>query len=353
MGVVRDKLNYLSGTKRLLREAINAILADRGDPMLTESTPFEDYPSALYAGSPPPSAGSLTGSVADKLLRLNETKHRLREAINVELSSRGEPLLTDAEAFRIYSSRLFFTPLELFTNNEQGAWYDPSDLTALFQDSAGTTPVTADGDPVGLMLDKSGNGNHASQSVAAARPIYRTDGTLHWLQFDGVDDYLVTPTFNSVSSATCQVTVGAVLSGTANQMLVEYGRDTSSLGHFYITAPEYGQYKFLANGSSAGIANDLVWVSPASVPETAIITGLADLSEPFKKIRRNGVYGTIASGGSGAFSNNELYIGSRVGTGIFYSGEVFGAIIQFGGNLSDQNISGAESYLAKKAGVTI
>lgn len=43
----------------------------------------------------------------------------------------------------------------MFANGEQGAWYDPSDLTTLFQDSAGTTPVTAVEQPVGLMLDKS------------------------------------------------------------------------------------------------------------------------------------------------------------------------------------------------------
>lgn len=43
----------------------------------------------------------------------------------------------------------------LFSNTEQGAWYEPS-LTngTLFQDSAGTLPVTAVGQPVGLMLDK-------------------------------------------------------------------------------------------------------------------------------------------------------------------------------------------------------
>lgn len=43
----------------------------------------------------------------------------------------------------------------LFANGEQGAWYDPSDLSTLFQDAYGTTPVTAVGQPVGLILDKS------------------------------------------------------------------------------------------------------------------------------------------------------------------------------------------------------
>lgn len=42
----------------------------------------------------------------------------------------------------------------LFANGEQGAWYDPSDLSTLYQDAAGTIPVTAVGQPVGLILDK-------------------------------------------------------------------------------------------------------------------------------------------------------------------------------------------------------
>ncbi len=51
-----------------------------------------------------------------------------------------------------------FSPLSLFSGGTPGAWYDPSDYGAtgtLFQDSAGTTPVTAVEQPVGLMLDKS------------------------------------------------------------------------------------------------------------------------------------------------------------------------------------------------------
>lgn len=39
-------------------------------------------------------------------------------------------------------------------------------------------------------------GNHLTQSISASRPTYRTDGTYHWLEFDGVDDYLGYPTTN-------------------------------------------------------------------------------------------------------------------------------------------------------------
>ena len=67
-----------------------------------------------------------------------------------------------------------FTPASLFAGGIAGAWYGPSDLSTLFQDSAGTTPVTTAGQPVGLMLDNSGRANHAVQAIAAARPIYQT-----------------------------------------------------------------------------------------------------------------------------------------------------------------------------------
>lgn len=45
-------------------------------------------------------------------------------------------------------------PLDLFGNGEQGVWYDPDDLSTLYQDVTGSIPVTAVGQPVGLMLDK-------------------------------------------------------------------------------------------------------------------------------------------------------------------------------------------------------
>ena len=53
---------------------------------------------------------------------------------------------------------------------DNGAWFDPEDMSTMFQDAAGTTPVTALEQPVGRWLDKSGNGNHATQSITASRP---------------------------------------------------------------------------------------------------------------------------------------------------------------------------------------
>lgn len=90
----------------------------------------------------------------------------------------------------------------LFANGAQGAWYDPSDLSTLFQDSAGTIPVEKDGDLVELILDKSGNDNHAVQQGSDSNPVYRTDGKRHWLVFDGQDDDLEAPNITLGEQAT-------------------------------------------------------------------------------------------------------------------------------------------------------
>jgi hypothetical protein len=65
-----------------------------------------------------------------------------------------------------------FSPRKLFAAGEQGVWYDPSDISTLFTDVAGTTPVTAAGQEVARINDKSGRGNHATQGTLAARPFY-------------------------------------------------------------------------------------------------------------------------------------------------------------------------------------
>lgn len=74
------------------------------------------------------------------------------------------------------------------------AIWDASDLASLSQDSAGSTPVTAAGQPVGRWADVSGNGRHGFQSTSGNRPTYRIapDGT-PYLEFDGSNDALLTP----------------------------------------------------------------------------------------------------------------------------------------------------------------
>jgi hypothetical protein len=71
-----------------------------------------------------------------------------------------------------------WTLASLFAAGEEGGWYDPSDLSTVWQDDAGTVAGAIDS-PVGRLDDKSGNGNHLLQATADARPVLRSDGTLY------------------------------------------------------------------------------------------------------------------------------------------------------------------------------
>jgi len=96
-----------------------------------------------------------------------------------------------------------FSPALLFAAGEQGAWYDPSDFTTMFQDSAGTTPVTAVEQPVGRILDKSGRGNTATQATPASCPVLSAR----------VNQLLATATLSTQSVTTLAATYTLSFSG--------------------------------------------------------------------------------------------------------------------------------------------
>lgn len=64
-----------------------------------------------------------------------------------------------------------FDPLDLFALGQLGAWYDPTDLSVMFQTNTEATPVTAQGQTVGRINDKTPNAFYASQATAANRPL--------------------------------------------------------------------------------------------------------------------------------------------------------------------------------------
>jgi hypothetical protein len=88
-----------------------------------------------------------------------------------------------------------FSPAQVFTGSAAGLWLDPSDISTGFQDSAGTTPQTASGQPTGKRLDKSGRGNHVLQASAGARPEYDVIGGISSDFMDGSDDGYSTAAF--------------------------------------------------------------------------------------------------------------------------------------------------------------
>lgn len=268
-------------------------------------------------------------------------------------------LIGNTNAIRAYFGNSLvwdsFDPLTIFAGGKQGAWYDPSDLSTLFKDAAGSQPVTADGDPVGLMRDKSGNGNHATQSVSASRPIYRTDGILHWLQFDGVDDLLKLTALDMSAHADLNIFAAAQKVAGHTSMIAEFGSNSLAGSFYFVAGNDAGVVGWTSksHGNSNASSGHITKIeSPAS--ETAVLSIHHSIPNDLSTMRRNQVAGIDATfdKGTGNFGNHDLYIGSRSSYGLFFNSRLYSFIVS-GGQATTGEVANAEQYLAKKSGVTL
>ena len=406
----------------------------------------------------------------------------------------GPPLSTDPRMAgfalkptgEIYASggQSAFTPEDLFLNGEQGAWYDPSDLTTMFQDRAGTTPVTADGQTVGLILDKSkglalgveqiannnltdwtttgsatinsvtqftlsGNGlanrvtspmfteyatnsqqkavvtlkankscsikasnlwanslainlttsfqtfsidigwevlsytdflaffteadspvvidvqsisakfvlgNHATAPSDAARPLYKTDGTYHWLQFDGVDDSMSTAAIDFTATYKMSAFAGANTTGTPGIFGSFFGNGpanaTGTAGKFGISLPSSSgaNCRFDFGGVSA-VNNNAVTITLNSKQVFSQL--LSSNSAPYQLCRTNGVLGATGDNDVGGqpFANATFGFGDPAfnSGATFFVGNIYSLIVR-GALSTTQEITDTETWVNGKTG---
>jgi hypothetical protein len=173
----------------------------------------------------------------------------------------------------------------LFSSGEQGVWFDPSDLTTMFVDRAGTTPVTTPGQLVGYRADKSGRGNHAIAPNDPARGTYGINpitGTRNLLTYtEQFDNAAWTKTRSSISANVASAPDGT----TTADKIVE---DTSNNSHFI------AQSVSVAANASMAIS---IYAKPSGRDFLAIAT--QDQAGTFRTSffnLSNGTLGTIAAG---------------------------------------------------------
>lgn len=103
-------------------------------------------------------------------------------------------------------------------------WYDFSDLTKMFTDTAGTLSVASNNDVVGKILDKSGTSNHATAPTNGERPTYKTSlSRINCPQSAGMAFTNIKPAFVAVA---CTLTG---TSGLYTLMGAAAGADTNSI----------------------------------------------------------------------------------------------------------------------------
>lgn len=243
----------------------------------------------------------------------------------------------------------------LFGPSDTGWFYDNSDFSTMFQDSAGTIPVTAVGQSVGLQLDKSGNGNHRFQATSLNRPILAQDASwLYYLSYDGVNDSLATSAFGwGTNKAT--VVAGYTRKNTSLTPVCEFSQaTTSNAGSFYIFVNDSGGriHSSASRGSAPlNISHLAGWTTAESLPTTSVISATHDIAGDLSTLRKNGVAGTNGTfdKGTGNFGNYPGYFGARGGTSHFFLGDEYS---QFAINrlLTENELELVERYTNSRTG---
>lgn len=244
-----------------------------------------------------------------------------------------------------------YTPLALFAAGEKGGWYDISDLSSMFQDAAGTTPAAV-GQPVGLLQDKSGNGNHLT-AAGTARPTLQQDGNgFYYLAHDGIEDTLSTAGNMAVAGGKATLWTGhdreAAGLGWLAQLSTNVGSQDGAFAQYvYGTA-----FEAALKGNQLGTGTDA-----ASGDGLLLATSQFDLTsnttaEASNRLRLNGAAVTLsynASVPSGTdFISARFFIGSQNGTFPF-NGRMYSCIVRFAESIAEE-IEDTETWLNERMG---
>lgn len=260
-----------------------------------------------------------------------------------------------------------FTPSWVFRVGMQGLWLDPSDIASMFQDAAGKIPAAFD-NPVGLILDKSGIGNHASQSTLTARPVLKRDETgRNYLLFDGVDDFLVTQTVNFGATNIINAFAGVrKLSDAAAGIIFELSATTTTNNNAFAlfsgsgvagtgaSRKNYGAALSSSSLSTSGGTVTPLFTSPTTNTLRVEYNGTKTVStdaiaQYVNGVQRQATYDVTSIDTIAYFGAYPIYIGMRGGVSIPFSGRVYSLMI-VGAQLNNAFETQCERWVNNKTG---
>jgi lysophospholipase L1-like esterase len=248
-----------------------------------------------------------------------------------------------------------FNPRSLFANGEEGLILDPSNRATLFEDSAGSTLVSAGGSEVGRITDLSGNGHDLVQATPGALPIFASSGRASLVY----DDAFAMQTNDAVDlTGTSVITVVARIRtfrrATAAIVIEASENSFSTTNSFYISSPNANNaqdFGFnwtgnVANGSSYSTGTGVYPIFGANVicatydltkaTQAEQFTALIDNVAPTLTVR-------IAGTETGAFGNHVINFGARNAASLFLEGAI-GRVIIIGRALTASEKAAAATW---------
>lgn len=218
------------------------------------------------------------------------------------------------------------------------AWYDPSDLTTLFQDAEMTTPISADGQVVAAIRDKSGNGWHLTQATAAKRPVFHMLRGKHWLEFDGIDDAM-----SNTAMALMQplhVSLGVNVRGGGDYATI-FGGGASGRSDLRIRGS--GAIESYA-GTILSTASSAIGIPSGAIVVSSLFDGANS------QIYRNGAQVATGNAGFQPLSGGG-FLGCRYDGSLPVQMDFYGAVLL--DSVSDTARSQVATWLAEKSGATL
>jgi hypothetical protein len=253
-----------------------------------------------------------------------------------------------------------FSPLDLFTGGRQGMWYDPSDLTTLFQAVGGTGAVASDADPVGYIEDKSGNSHEATRTGDdTRRALYKTSGGLHWLEFDGTDDnydcLTAVGTFKNIGYVT--IIAGVLPTDTAATKTLFFASTNGNNGSSRINVRSSGTELYTIGGrrldGDSGSFTDSAGALSTATPQVITAQFKYASSDLIGRVDGVQVISNTSFQTDGVTTNLDslaVRFGSLGNDNEDWAGRCYGLIVVVA-DLSAQEISDAEAWMADKCGI--
>jgi len=246
-----------------------------------------------------------------------------------------------------------------FVGLQSDIWLDPSDLTTLFQDAAGTTPVTTAGQSVALIRDKSGKGNHGLQAVVARRPIYRVDEAGNgYLEGDGIDDNIIgtmTVPFGPGWTICAALRRGA---NTGMHSVLGVQSDGNINNYLRIRADSSERLVLMTRVLDADIDRVTTTSANGSFPGTgtSIVSVFLRATPGNNEVRINGTLATALTTPSNWPAS--LALGASIKMDVFgdfpaSANQRFYGMMVFRRILSAAETAATEAYLAARSGVTL
>ena len=217
-------------------------------------------------------------------------------------------------------------------------WYDFSDATTLYTDTGMTTLVSADGNTIKGVNDKSSTNHDVTHATGCTYKV-SIKNSLSVARFNGTSQVLGPTSITQAQPVTLIAVMQSTLTDTQNRVIVGSGTSVSTFGRGSTATPSPWRIYSGATFEPGGTVAAATW---------GTIVGYANGAS--SKMYLDG--GTsLGTGNAGAAGWNNWHVGSYDGASQFWEGDI-GEVLIYDSALSVADLNSIGEYLEAKWNIT-